>query len=103
MLAPRDVEKLTNLGIVLDTLPAGPSSTGIGGRARTRVIDAILTLDSSSFPLAIAVLEPSGPESSHIPSIMGRDILSRYALFLEERTGRVLLLDPTEANALALR
>ena len=43
------------------------------------------------------------PETPHpIPSLLGRDVLSHFALFLEERTGRVLLLEPHEADALPL-
>jgi hypothetical protein len=37
-----------------------------------------------------------------IPSLLGRDLLARFAVFLEERTNRVLLLDPQEADALTL-
>lgn len=37
-----------------------------------------------------------------IPSLLGRDVLARFALFFEERTGRVLLLEPSEADALEL-
>ncbi|MBI4504935.1 MAG: hypothetical protein HY691_05315 [Chloroflexi bacterium] len=37
-----------------------------------------------------------------IPSLLGRDILAYFALFLEELTDRVLLLDPSEVDTLAL-
>jgi len=37
-----------------------------------------------------------------IPSLLGRDVLAHFALFFEESTGRVLLLDPGEAQRLAL-
>jgi len=37
-----------------------------------------------------------------IPSLLGRDILSHFALFVEERTNRVLLLEAHEADALPL-
>lgn len=33
-----------------------------------------------------------------MPSILGRDVLSRFALVMEERTNRVLLLEPEEAD-----
>ena len=72
VLARRDVEKLTDLGVVLEDLPPGPSSTGIGGRVRTRVIDAIIRLNSRRLPLAVVILEPlSGPVASHVPSFWG--------------------------------
>ncbi len=101
ILAPRDVEKLASLGIVLESLPEGPSSTGIGGSVRTRTVDAILKLNSSPFPLAVAILEPPSAGTAHLPSIIGRDILGHFALFIDQRTDRVLLLNPTEADALA--
>jgi len=103
ILAPGDAEKLPGLGIVPQRLPAGPSSTGIGGRVGRRIIDAILKLDSVAIPLALAILAtPTESVSPNIPSIMGRDILGQFALFIEERTNRVLLLDASEADALAL-
>ena len=37
-----------------------------------------------------------------IPFLLGRDVLSHFALFLEERTNRVLLLEAYEADALPL-
>ncbi|MGI8552157.1 MAG: hypothetical protein ACR2PL_15450 [Dehalococcoidia bacterium] len=39
---------------------------------------------------------------SDVPSLLGRDLLSFFALFLEERTRCVLLLDPAEAGGLSL-
>ena len=74
----------------------------IGGQvARTRVVEAILTLETVALPLTLTILEPTAPLSP-IPSLLGRDILARFALFLEERTSRVLLLEPAEADALNL-
>ena len=39
-----------------------------------------------------------GPNS--MPSLLGRDILDDFALFMERRTQRVLLLDAGEAESL---
>jgi hypothetical protein len=53
----------------------------------------------------LPVLNPIGTGQqplSSIPSLLGRDILAHFGLFYEERTGRVLLLDPAEADALRL-
>ena len=103
ILSPRDAEKLHGLGIEVEGLAIGPASTGIGGSVRTRVIDAIFNLDSSAFPLTIAILDATaGLGRSHIPSIIGRDILDQFALFVEQRSDRILLLDANEADALAL-
>jgi hypothetical protein len=49
----------------------------------------------------LTILEPQVPLLP-IPSLLGRDILARFALVMEERTRRVLLLEPAEADALGL-
>ena len=84
-------------------LPGVPSS-GIGGRVPTRTVDAILTIQGFSSPLSLAVLEwlpPPAPLPT-IYSVLGRDVISRFGLFVEERTSRILLMTPDEANALRL-
>ena len=48
------------------------------------------------------ILEPPPDARLAIPSLLGRDILSNFALFIEERTDKVLLLEPAEADALGL-
>ncbi|MCI0438462.1 MAG: hypothetical protein L0177_04955 [Chloroflexi bacterium] len=53
--------------------------------------------------MEVRVVEPpSDMEVRELPPILGRDILSRFALFLEERTDRVFLLEPHEADVLNL-
>ena len=47
------------------------------------------------------LVEPSG-EHLFGSDRLGRDVLSRFALFMEERSGRVLLLEPHEAASLQL-
>jgi len=78
----------------------GVPSRGVGGQWSTRTIEAVLILDSMAMPLSLTILEPPPGPLSLIPSLLGRDILSRFALFMEERTSRVLLLEPDEADAL---
>jgi predicted aspartyl protease len=95
ILSPLDAMRL---GINLDTLESGLPSTGVGGQAETRTIEAVLTIDSLSMPLTLTIIETSRP----IPSLLGRDVISRFALFMEERTNRVLLLEPAEAESLNL-
>ncbi len=90
------------LGVDLESLPLGVRSTGIGGRARTRGIDAEIILETTSIALEAVVVEPSPGATPSIPSLLGRDILAHFALFVEERTGRALLLDEQEAEALPL-
>ncbi|MBA2447966.1 MAG: hypothetical protein H0V51_08075 [Chloroflexi bacterium] len=67
---------------------------------------ATLTLDARSFAVTLRILTPQTPRRQRtlrrIPSLLGRDILSRFVLFMEERSQRVLLLEPHEADALSL-
>ena len=85
-------------------LPEGTPSEGIGGVTETRTVAA--TLHFQNFPTAIDldinILEPSNESPHEIPSLLGRDILSHFALFVEERTRKVLLLEPDEADELGL-
>ena len=90
------------MGIDLTSLPQGNPSAGVGGRVETRTIDAVLTLDSFSIPLTLTILEASSGPLVPIPSLLGRDVLAHFALFMEERTRRVLLLEPPEVAALPL-
>jgi len=102
ILAPNDASQLmAQLGLRLADLPEGPPSTGVGGRMATRRIEATLVIGGFiTAPLALTILEPPRGVSLPIPSLLGRDILSLFALFLEERTDRVLLLEPHEADAI---
>ena len=103
VLAPLDAVRLSNrLGIDLTALPQGNPSAGVGGRVETRTIDAVLTLDSFSIPLTLTILEASSGPLVPIPSLLGWDVLAHFALFMEERTRRVLLLEPAEVAALPL-
>ncbi len=103
LLAPRDV---TRLGIDLQRLPEGPPSTGVGGRTPTAFVQATITLDRHTFDIRLSILAPRAPRQQavlgRIPSLLGRDILAHFALFFEERTRRVLQLEPHEADALPL-
>jgi predicted aspartyl protease len=85
------------LGTTLAGFPAGPLLGGVGGRISTSLVDAVLLLGSSLIPLVLTIPMPNQAGPS-IPSILGRDILSRYALVVEERTDRILLLEPREAD-----
>ena len=101
VVSPRDARRL---GIDLSRLASGPPSAGVGGIVNTRVVDAIILIESFSTAFTLTMLELSSfPEQDELRvSFLGRDILSHFALFLEERTRRVLLLTPDEADALPL-
>lgn len=100
ILGTIDAERLaTGFGVALASLPPGVPSTGVGGQMPTRTIECVLTLDTFSLPLVLPILEDSYARL-RIPSLLGRDVLSRFALYLEERTNLVLLLEPHEADNL---
>lgn len=101
ILSPMDARRLgRELGFDIETLARGDPRTGVGGHMETRIIDATLTLDTFSTALSLCVLDPGS--ELRIPSLLGRDIVSRFALIVEQRADRVLLLEPQEADALHL-
>ena len=95
LLSPVDARRMQ---IDITALPQGSPSIGIGGQSQTRTIETELILQDFSIPLTLSIPETPRP----IPSLLGRDVLSRFALFMEERTSRVFLLEPHEAQALDL-
>ena len=103
ILSPLDARRLARrFALDLVTLPTGAPSTGVGGQSDTRTLEAVLILDTFSLPTLLTILDPAPGPMPRIPSLLGRDILSHFALFVEERTNRVLLLEAHEADALPL-
>ncbi len=103
ILAPLDAIRLSRrFGLDLTTLAKGQPTTGVGGRTETRSLDATLIIDTFTTTINMRVLEVPPPPIPAIPSLLGRDVLSHFALFMEDRTNRVLLLEPHEADALNL-
>ncbi len=94
------------LGIDTTRLSQGAPTIGVGGRTPTVSVEAVLTLGIHTFPISLRILAPQSRQQQQslqsIPSLLGRDVLSHFALFLEERTNRVFLLDPDEADSLNL-
>ena len=84
------------------TLEEGIPSQGIGGIVQTREVQATLRLEHFSTDLTIDILEPIPGQQPSVPSLLGRDILSHFALFMEDRANRVLLLEPDEAATLPI-
>ena len=83
-------------------LRRGPLSQGLGGVAEMRTAEATLRFDDFPITISIDILEPSPDVRFYVPSLLGRDVLAHFALFIEERTRKVLLLEPDEADALGL-
>jgi hypothetical protein len=103
LLAPGDA---LDLGLDLGQLPQGPRSIGVGGMTATVYAEATITLDQHRFTIPLRILAPRGrlqqANLARIPSLFGRDLLAHFALFFEERSRKVLLLEPREAAGLGL-
>lgn len=110
VVAPLDAHRLERqLAISLSQLPEGLASTGVGGQVSTRVIpQSQLTLDGVTWlPLTVTLLEPPARRlpwghPPAIPSLLGRDIISRFALFLNQASDKVRLLEREETVALKI-
>ncbi len=83
-------------------LGEGLPSQGIGGIVGTREAQATLRIEDFSTSLKIDILEPVPGQQPSVPSLLGQDVLSHFALFMEERANRVLLLEPDEADSLQI-
>lgn len=72
-------------------MPRGNPIGGIGGVVQTRLISATLVVGSyeTTMPLPIVDLPP-GPYD--MPSLIGRDIIYDFALFMEHSVDRLHLL-----------
>ena len=91
-------EAAESLGLNLDILPDGGISTGIGGVTALRMVESRLSVQGYSTTIWIRI-----QESRHsVPSILARDFLQYFALFMEARTGRVLLLDQADVETCGL-
>lgn len=101
LLAPRDVRRL---GIDARSLSSELELVGVGGSMAAGFLESTLTLGDYSLELSLRVLIPDDRVPNDMfdlmPSILGRDVLAHFALILEQRTSRVLLLEPEEANRL---
>ncbi len=81
-----------SIGLNLSALPFGGISSGIGGQTAVRVVESMISVQGYTIPFPLRILESRHPA----PSILGRDFMANFALFMEERTGRVLFLDQTD-------
>ena len=81
----------------IHSLNLGPSLAGIGGRVDTRTINATLYLGSYWITMPVPIIDAL-PGPNTMPSLLGRDIIDEFALFMERRTERVLLLDDGEVE-----
>ena len=87
-----------NIGLELAILPDGGTSSGIGGVSAARQVRTQLSVQGYSTTFWLRILESRHPA----PSILGRDFIRRFALFIEESTSRVLFLDETDVETYGL-
>ena len=91
LLSPRDA---IGIGLNFSILGRGPTSRGVGGETPTLLVESIIYVEGYTIPLTLSIPEAQRP----IPSVLGRDFIANFALFMEERTGRVLFLDETDVE-----
>ena len=70
---------------------------GVGGLVDTRRIDATLSQGRHWLNAPILIID-AVPGPNTVTSLLGRDFIDDYALFLQRRSFRVLLLDDGEAE-----
>ena len=87
-----------SIGLNLATLPDGGTSSGVGGMSALRQVRSHLSVQGYSTTLWLAIQE----SRFTAPSLLGRDFMADFALFMEERTRRVLFLDPDDVARLGL-
>lgn len=81
-----------SMGLDLAALPDGGTSTGVGGVSAVRMVESQLSVQGFSIAFWLRVWE-----SRHTSlSVLGRDFIANFALFVEERTVRVLFLDEAD-------
>lgn len=95
ILSPVDA---ASIGIDTSRLDLGRRSSGIGGVTPTRVLESRIIVQDFATSLRLHIPEARLP----IPSLLGGDFMSNFALFMEERTGRVMFLDQEDLNAYQL-
>ena len=79
------------------SLERGQPIVGVGGQIHTRIIEPTIILGWQWFKMPIPIIDaPPGPNS--MPSLLGRDIMDYFALFMQRGSGRALFLDEDEAE-----
>lgn len=95
LLSPRDA---IGIGLDFSNLSRGPTGRGVGGETSTLLVESMIYVGGYTIPLTLSIPEVQRP----IPSVLGRDSIANFALFMEERTGRVLFLDQTDVETYGL-
>ncbi len=104
VLSPLDVLRIQlSQGVDLELLDPGVPAAGVGGTASTSVSPGVLRLGEFSTALQFTLIEPPTLGSiSRMPSLLGRDVISMFGLYMDQRRQQIFLLDENEVNALGI-
>lgn len=104
-LGPTETALLSQY-VAIARLPNAPPTIGVGGQVHARTIAAQLTFPGNAVNVSLPALrllvanprDPTtvSPQQAQIPSLLGRDVLSQFALFLDESAGKVRLLEAVD-------
>ncbi len=81
-------------GLRTAELHAGHRGTGVGSAFSTRVVESQIAVQDFYTSHLLHIPDLSQP----MPSLLGRDFMRGFALFMEERTERVFLLTPDDLD-----
>lgn len=96
LISPIDGQRLCRrLGVDLQSLPRGGLVGGIGGAVQTKVVRTTLVIGSYRTTIDVPIID-SPPSPYDMPSLMGRDIIYDFALFMEHSADRLHLLRTAE-------
>ena len=92
LLSPEDARRIhRELGLDIRTMPRGKPIGGVCGYAQTRTVRATIVFGSYQTTMPLHVVDlPPGPYD--MPSLIGRDIIYDFALFMEHGADRLYLL-----------
>ena len=92
LVSPFDGQRLCRrLGVEMQSLPRGNPVGGIGGAVQTKVVRTTLVIGSYRTTMDIPIID-TPPSPYDMPSLIGRDIIYDFALFMEHSADRLRLL-----------
>ena len=96
LISPFDGQRICRqLDVDMHSLPLGKSIGGIGGQVDTKFIKVKLVIGDYKTTMNTSIVDlPPGPND--MPSILGRDVIYDFALFMEHSADRLFLLRDTE-------
>ena len=92
LVSPFDGQRLCRrLGVEMQSLPRGNPVGGIGGAVQTKVVRTTLVIGSYRTTMDVPIIDMP-PSPYDMPSLIGRDIIYDFALFMEHSADRLRLL-----------